>query len=90
MPIEPSERARKAAEALFYLACDGGDKGHIEESFARFEAETRKDERERCAEVAKNTNAPQPESLEQCAIVKCIYAHGEKIAAAIRNREGKP
>lgn len=60
------------------------------QTFARFEQAIREDERERAAKVAKSTNAPQPESLEQCAIVKCIYAHGEKIAAAIRQSKGRP
>lgn len=55
-PMKVSDEARKAAEALFYLACDGADKGHIEEAFARFEADVRKDERRRMSRAIEAAN----------------------------------
>ena len=62
MPIEPSERAREAAAA--YVAVAFGPQYYVSvmkkrgfpdlvQAFARFEAETRKDERERVFDLIR-------------------------------------
>lgn len=72
MPIEPSERAREAAEQFFPPVLWREDAiADLAQAFARFEAETRKDERERCAKVADGADVDR-----DAAFI---------IAAAIRN-----
>lgn len=87
MTTTPSARAREAAKVLSdYLAIRGLKDGELQRAFARFEAEIRADERERCAKVADaelvDTFDDSPEEDRVCNVVV------RTIATAIR--ENRP
>jgi hypothetical protein len=103
-PIAVSQSAREAYLSMNMLpefdAADvragGWDKTTGLQAFAIFEAETRKDERERCAKVADDVAegsrvlhnlASRDHDRDGCMVHGEGWRTGQQIAAAIRNLE---